>query len=433
MREAVKAREAEYEKRRSDVDAELNRNIIAEHTAESANRSDVVYNVNITSTSDKLHSVGAHVSDFALLVQGKDMLKDIQEHKAAKERYLNAIYQRNEIADRLKAAKEKGEKTDKLEADYRDAVTKTDIYFNAMLRKREKLNSYNDLATDFYDTYQGCHDKNGKLVLDQVGKDGNKLSRMNDYIRFHVMVATDMSEIFDGFSNMYREKGEKIMDEEFISDRMKKDDWGQIYTGYKRFNLYSAIIQKEAETNEKASGVFSWIFSGDSPTAKTLKIETEKLEKSLKEAKKSQDVLSKKIAAEMKKYNNLMIQAGQTEDKDKKADLILKQKKSIDELQVLSEQNNIATVKITTLEKQVADYKAASKNLKELSSKDQTMVKKFRDYVRLVELSLARYGVGDDGKLLAKGLGDENMDIATENAYRVFEAVEKTRTQNNQQ
>ena len=86
------------------------------------------------------------------------------------------------------------------------------------------------------------------------------------------------------------------------------------------------------------------------------------------------------------------------------------------------------TAKISTLEKQIEDYKAAAGNIQKLSQKDQKCVKRYQEYVRQVELVLTRYGVRDDGSLFASGLDDDNMDLAHTNAYKAQEAIEASKT-----
>ncbi len=433
VREAVKKRDEEFERRRSDVDSELSRNIIAKHTAESARAFDIIYNVNISSTGDKLFSVEGHVSDFALLVQDKSFLKIVGDYEKAAKRYDDSVQRAGDLFGEISELNKKGEPVSpELNRKYETACKERDSTGAYRLELKGELEAYKNRADDFYSVYQKCHDKNGKLVLETKGKDGQTISRIDEYIWFQATVATDMSDIFNGFAEMYREHGNEILNEEFIADQMKKDNWGEIYTGYKRFNLYSAMLQKEAATGEKDKKGRPVVFSKNSPSIRYLDTKTKELEKSLKDAQKSSEATDREFMKCREKYVGLQIEF-ETAQADKKAGLEPKLNEAKGELQVLSEKSGLASERVRTLEKQVEDYRAASGNLGDLSSRDEKTVDAFRDYVAQVERVLIRYGVRDDGELMARELDQENMDMAAENAYKAYEAVAQGQAQKSEQ
>lgn len=127
-------------------------------------------------------------------------MKDIVERDEAKKKYVDAMKVMNMYADQIKTLELNGEKvSDKLRFDFKKANDKLQEYYESWFQKLQKVASYNDMAEDFYKTYQNCHDENGKLILKQDGKDGSSINRMDEYIRFQVYVATDMSNVFDNF------------------------------------------------------------------------------------------------------------------------------------------------------------------------------------------------------------------------------------------
>ena len=164
------------------------------------------------------------------------------------------------------------------------------------------------------------------------------------------------------------------------------------------------------------------VFSKKSAPITRLDEKTGELEKKLKQAQKSSQAVNKTYLNLSNKIADLQKQM-MSADPQKMGDMMKTLTQNSSELALLAQQNYIEAEKVRMLEKQVEDYKAASKNLKGLTAAEDETVDAFQRYVAQVERVLIRYGVRDDGELIAKGLDEANMDMAHENAYKAYEAV----------
>lgn len=466
--DAVNGRNKEFEKKRSDVDAELNRVKIAQHTAQSAEGLKVIDNIQI-GNADKIFSIvrfdrnGGHISDFGLLVQDKEMMEYVRRYEGVRQNMENAASRVDELqikVDEFKTANK--DVPPEVLKELENAQTILFQQNEQLIKNRTEIEGYKTRASEFYRTYQSCHNKDGKLVMEKKAENGKKIDLTDTYISFHAQVASDMSDIFNGFADMYKKYGDKIMEEKFIADLMKQDNWGEIYTGYKRFNLYGSILQREEETKK------FWDFSKNSLPIRRLEAKTDDLKKKLKtkeaEAKKiTQDfvAVSDKISGPAQELYN--INKNLTENQNKVANpetnpeelnaLVMEiqslslRKPELEqqiaelnkEAESLAAQKTAAESAIPILMAEISSHEKAAQNLKELFSKDTKTVTVFQDFVTQVERVLLRYGVREDGELFEDNLmrqvegltDDEKTDAAHEMIYKTFEVVmegEKTDT-----
>ena len=429
-------RQAEFERNLGAVDAEYNRISIAEKTAESTEALNTIDNIRIGAT-DKLFSVqrpgrnGGHISDFGLLVQDEGLtsaIKNLNGYNSliAEDKQKMSDYQ----AQIDKYTQDNKEVPQKLQFEMERSKSRFLNDSGNISRLKLNIGQYQNKAEQYYNIYQSCHDKEGRLKLERTDENGTKIDMTDTYIDFHVTLSQDMAGIFTDFVKMYGENGDNILSQKFIADLMKSKDFGKLYTDYKRFNLYTTILQRETEEGAYKGKKFMLLFSQESAQIKRLdgrtkalkkksnekRVEMVKLENQAKQAdtrlKSLQDSLDKaketeiKLVEEMKgAANNPKAMKKLTEKVQSNALLRAKLEGDVataqEEKRALDVQVKNAQINSVMLENQVNEHEKAREMMKKVFEKNADKIGVFQDFVAQIETTLLQYGITADGELLS--------------------------------
>ena len=187
----------------------------------------------------------------------------------------------------------------------------------------QELEKYRLQAEEYLLTFDHCHDEHGKLVLTQDGKKDIDKSRVNSYVEFNKNMAGEMQPIYNEFVKMYKQVGESgLLDESFITNQIKRPDWGVVYADLRRLNLYLSLLEKEVETgsHDKKAAFYTLFFRIlDNTQDKDMKSRIADNDKYIKSSEKSLKKLDGDLAKAQAEY-------------EKQNNAYLEQKKAIDDL-----------------------------------------------------------------------------------------------------
>ncbi len=421
-------RQNHFDQAKMAMDAEVSRVRIAENTAAMYEALHYIDNIKTQGqgggnlfSGKKRRKKAVDISDFGLLVQDANMMEQLDKHRMRSEMFEREKERVAQIKTNMQSLQEKREAVpEQLKNAYDGELEKMDQAYSMLSGIENNLYSYKAKAKVLFDTYQNCHNEDGSLSLTKTDESGKTVSLVNQYVDFHVGIAKEMAGVFDSFTKMYNENSDKILSVDFIAAQIKDKKWGSRYADYRKFNLYTGILERENKTGGKQK---------KSDQVKLLSDRTEGLKKELELNKKNEIAIEKQIGKTCAELDAAKKKAALLKEESAKlnqkiaADKKNKKEKYINELSKLSAeimnqdakiaqisgqitflQNQKATLLIdnSRIEGSIRDCSDAGDMLTKLLQKNADIVSVFHKYVSKIEEVLRNYGIEDNGELMSE-------------------------------